>query len=172
MPRLGLGAVLATEGEVKREELPSNEKLRKQLLGRDYERDRARRIREERKSRVGRGSVVGEGKVRSAVAKGERGEEEDSEDEAGRSSLGGNKSRLRMQVGRQDDDDNVGRDGDAGESTEVAGLSGKADPPQPSKKLKSRTNYLDEVLMERSANKTRKKKKKKKKKRREAEADA
>ena len=145
--RLGLGAKLPQDGDVKRQELSSNDKLRRQLLGKDMAK---------LYSKSGRGGKLGPGvmplgsKPRPAPTK--KVEEED-DDEEGRSSLG--KSKRRKQVQNQKP---VAQE-------DQAEALGSAEPTVSENARRSKkvsTNYLDEVLAEQQRKKQKKKRKREK----------
>ncbi|KAL6718506.1 hypothetical protein ACLMJK_004598 [Lecanora helva] len=148
---LGFGASLPKDGiDVPRENLSSNEKLRKQLLGKDY----AKKL-----GKSGRNS----GEPASAPAlKGsrlrppdlKRKMESDSEDDGGRSSLGTSMKRRKKSIVRPDHKA-------VDEDTEVAPRDQENGVSEPRSQKKT-SNYLDEVLAERSLQKRKKSKKKKK----------
>ena len=142
--RLGLGGVIPKDGEMKREELSSNDKLRKQLLGNDYARKHADRNRRIEAKGSHRSPLPAGSKPRPAQSK-PRGED-NSEDDGGRSSLGKSKmgavKRPHQPSARLDESDAV---------------EGSTDSPRP----KRASNYLDEVLADRSRKKHKKIEKKK-----------
>lgn len=142
---------------MKRQDLSSNEKLRKQMLGNDYVKRLKQRGREG--SKPGRGLQGMGSKPRPASTKREVDDDESEEDE-GRSSLG--KSRQDAKRRRVEPENEA--DVDATVDGEEAGGDVEGD----SKPQKKASNYLDEVLAERSQKK-RKKNKKKKHKRQIAE---
>lgn len=148
----GIGAKAPADGEGRREEWSANERLGRQLLGRDYGRVMG-------KGKGGGGSgkgvgVVGMGrgnKLHPAPAKGEV--DADSEDEGGRSSLGKSKNGKRKRLeGRGSDpvEDGVLE----AEMSAAHGLGAR------SKSKKRASNYLDEVLADRSVKKRKKSRKK------------
>ena len=149
--RLGLGAPLPADikdGDPRRQELTSNDKLRRQLLGKDFQRLQGKGA---MTGESGPGSVQVGSKPRPAPVKREL--EPDDEHEAGRSSLGKSK-RKKVTVRQEAADVKVPYGGEAK----------TPDNPRPPKKA---SNYLDEVL----ADKSRKKQKKKNKKKRKMEAE-
>lgn len=151
--RLGLGAPLPAaikDGDARRQDLASNAKLRRQLLGKDFQRLQGEGA---KGNKSVSGSVLLGSKPRPVPAKRELVSED--EDEAGRSSVGKSKrkkvaSRLGVADG-QDGEDVKAPDG---------GAAQVPDDPRPPKKA---SNYLDEVLAERSWKKQKKKNKKKRK---------
>ena len=143
--RLGLGATAPKDGDFKRQDLSSNDKLRKQLLGKDFAR---------LYGRSGSGGKSGLGVLpmgsmpRPTAAK--RPVEEDEEDEGGRSSLG--KSKRRREVNKQGSDEPADDTGTikANESDQAGRVS----------KPRKSSNYLDEVLADIDRKKRQKKRKK------------
>lgn len=155
--RLGLGAPLPADikdGDARRQELTSNDKLRRQLLGKNFQKLQGRGINE---SKSALGSVQLGSKSRPAAVKREW--DSDDEDEAGRSSLGKSKRKkvaaTREAAGGGDDEDVRAPDGEEIRRLDASRLPKKA------------RNYLDEVLAEKSR---KKQKKKVNKKKREGEA--
>ncbi|KAI9719773.1 MAG: hypothetical protein M1812_003261 [Candelaria pacifica] len=152
----GLGAPLPkeiTDGDANRQELSSNDKLRRQLFGGKI----ASRM------KVGvRPEINGNGAVRhrpvtkppcAGIANGE--DEDDEEDEGGRSSLGRSKRKREKEHTADVDDDRP--DITTAQSTSS---SGQAHVGQRSQNSKPTSSFLDEILAEKS----RKKKKKRKNK--------
>lgn len=146
--RLGLGAMVPKDGEVKRQDMSSNETLRKQLLGKDYNR---RQIKGGKKEGMSRLSAVGMGsKPRPRPLKwGKEDEDEDEEDDGGRSSLG--KIKRKRQAEEEAEL--------AGEGAEL-GVRGSGSVEAAEGRPQRRKNYLDEVLAEKSRAKRKKSKKK------------
>ena len=148
--RLGLGAPLPAaikDGDARRQDLASNDKLRRQLLGKDFQRLQGKGL---KGSKSVSGSIQLGSKPRPVPVKREL--ESEDEDEAGRSSVGKSKrkkvaSSFGVANGQEGEDVNA-PDGGA---TQV---------PRPPKKA---SNYLDEVLAERSWKKQKRKNKKKRK---------
>ena len=149
--RFGMGATLPKDGEVKREEYSSNDKLRKELLGKDYDKKRAKYAKENGKSRPS-SNILGSKPRPTSVRRDE--DDSEGEGEGGRSSLGTSKSTLNKQTSKEQVDEAIATTVDAGESTRLG--SGESRPP------KRARNYLDEVLSERSRKRQKKNKKKKK----------
>ena len=143
--RLGVGATVPKDGDVKREELSSNDKLRRQLLGRDYKKLQLAK----REKGQSEGIGVAGSKPRPAGPK--REVEQESEDENGRSSLGKSKRKRQVEQTKEDADVSNGEISKATEAT--VGTS-----PQPKRAM----NYLDQVLAERARRKHKKSKKRKK----------
>lgn len=142
---LGLGATVPKDGEVRREELSSNERLREQLLGKDYLKRRAGRTKGE--ERPGFGVLGLASKPRPTSARREK--EDDSDDEGGRSSLGRSKHGKIKKRGREETD---AVDGVTADTTvlEARGVDKASQAP------KRTSNYLDEVLAERLQKKRKK----------------
>ena len=129
-------------------EATSIDKLRKQLLGKDYARKHADgKAREEQKNPKSGPSHVGskQHKIRR--------EDDGSEDDRGRSSLGKSKHRVY----RMEEDVDTGKT--FLRQSDNATLDQPANPPRPSKRA---SNYLDEVLADRSRKKQKSKRKKQK----------
>ena len=155
--RLGLGAPLPADvkdGDARRQELTSNDKLRRQLLGKDFQRIQGKGLNGNRSTPA---SGLAGSKPLPPPTKREL--KSDDEEEAGRSSLG--KSKRKRVVSRREAADGED-DGDV--KATFGGAAETPDNPRPPKKA---SNYLDEVLAERS----RKKQKKKNKKRRKGRAE-
>ena len=125
----------------------SNDKLRKQLLGKDYAKKHAdRKGREDQKSKSGPLHVGSKPHTM-------RREDYGSEDKEGRSSLGKSKHRVyRMEEG-------VDTGLNLLKQSDNATLDEPVSPPRPSKRA---SNYLDEVLADRSRKKQKSKRKKQK----------
>ncbi|KAJ5708070.1 hypothetical protein N7488_007871 [Penicillium malachiteum] len=150
---LGIGAPLpekAADGSWNRTELGSNDKLRKQLLGKNYD-------------RFMKAAAANKAQLKTAPATQARAtalnntQDNDSEDdEEGRTASIGQKKRkvmpkkVKAVVNSEDQDTNFQGDQDAPTTTEVPVRQA------PSKGKKKATSYLDELLAERA--KKRKKK--------------
>lgn len=135
------------DGDVTRQDFSSNDKLRKQLLGKDFAK-MYRRSGSDGKSGLGvlqMGSKPRPGPVKRSV-------ENDDEDEAGRSSLG--KLKRRRGIKKQGPD----KAGDGMEPIEAI-ESSQAEAASPPRKT---SNYLDEVLADRERKKERKRRKRNK----------
>jgi len=140
---------LPKDGEVRREELSSNEKLRKQLLGKDYAKKQKSGTKYAESNGSGPLQVGSKPKPRSISTEGAA--DLDSDDDGGRSSLG---KSVRSTHTRPVSE----TAGDAkGEIKQTDGHSSEAEPPP----LKRPSSYLDEVLAERSLKKRKKSKKSK-----------
>ena len=150
--RLGIGAVAPKDEEVKREKLSSNDKLREQLLGRDHARKHAdgKRKREDNEP-YSKPLPIGS-KPRPTPSKQQA--EEDSEDDGGRSSLGKSRNATPKKPFQQ----SIGPGEDDAAESEVRKVDGQAGSPRPPKRA---SNYLDEVLADRSRKKHKKRKKRK-----------
>ena len=131
------------DGDTKREELSSNDKLRRQLLGRDYKKAQAGK----REGGSSEGTVLMGSKPRPVDSRREVSQE--SEDEGGRSSLG--KSKRKRQV------EQVDAEISDEEATKVTKAKMRLHLPS-----KRAVNYLDQVLAEKSRKKHKKTKKQKK----------
>ncbi len=150
--RLGVGATVPKDGEMKREELEDYDKLRRQLLGKNWERNQNRRRQEAEETTGGNKAGC---KSRLPVQSERKGEE--SEDDGGRSSLGKSKRKRMVEFDNEHDDTSLVHD--------QAGSAGKASAGDAHDMLRPPTlgNYLDEVLAERSSRRRKKSKKKRQK---------
>ncbi|MCJ1469998.1 hypothetical protein MMC07_008643 [Pseudocyphellaria aurata] len=146
---LGLGASISKEGEIKRQKETTDDFLRKQLLGREYKKLQSNRGSEGIRSGLG----VGQTGVKSRPSYIKRPVDE-SDDEGGRSSLGRSKRpkpEKELQNGTLNSavtkveavHPNVSTASTASQSSIIS------------------SNYLDEVLADRSRKKSKKNKKKK-----------
>lgn len=153
--RLGLGAPLPKDipdGDRRRQELSSNDRLRKHLLGKDFPRLQAGALEKRGMSSGGHQSLA---KARPAPLKRILAEDEDEDEEGGRSSLG----KSKRQGVRVESVDGVNEDdGDTRASSSL-----KSSPRGTKAGRKPAYNYLDEVLAERSQKRKRKRNKKRKK---------
>ncbi|KAI9875421.1 MAG: hypothetical protein M1830_008482 [Pleopsidium flavum] len=148
---LGLGAPLPKDipdGDRRRQELSSNDKLRKQLLGKDFPKLQAT----VEKRKAGPGERQAFARPRPIPVK-RQFEEDDEDDEGGRSSLGKSK-RQTVKDGSADGG------GEVDDETRPFGIV-KSSPTRNGGGRKSASNYLDEVLAEKSRKKKRNKKQKK-----------
>lgn len=144
--RLGVGAPLpekAADGSWNRTELSSNDKLRKQLLGRNY--DKVMKAAAANKSTP---QNAGPASAKTASATPVKSEESDDEEE-GRAAMVGKKrkagpahAKKPIVAGNSRTSDKV--DGDESVPTK------EAPSKPPSKGRKKATSYLDELLAERS----------------------
>ncbi|KAJ5683151.1 hypothetical protein N7462_006316 [Penicillium macrosclerotiorum] len=142
--RLGVGAPLpekAADGSWNRTELSSNDQLRKQLLGRNY--DKIMKAKAAAKST--QTTAAQPGKPASTLVNSHDDDGDDDEDE-GRTSMVGQKKRKTKQTQPQpttptDQSDNA-ENGAAPSEVHAK--------PAPSKGRKKATSYLDELLAERS----------------------
>ncbi|KAF3387131.1 ATP-dependent RNA helicase [Penicillium rolfsii] len=157
---LGVGAPLpekAADGSWNRTELSSNDALRKQLLGRNY--DKFMKAAAEKKqasaaAKVGASAATTAGKSSAGV----NNEDEDDDDEEGRVSMVGMKNKKRRRVGDQgratpapaagnSKSEDVVEKGDNGTAESEEPINVKQGPAKGRKKA---TSYLDELLAERS----------------------
>lgn len=138
---MGLGATLPKEGEAKRHKLDTEEKLRRQLLGKDYKKLQANRAGNSGKV----GVQVGHGGMRARPVSAKQ-TMDDSEDEEGRSSLGKPK-RRKVDKGLQRG------------NFEAAIIDVDSSAPATSQGLPKQGSYLDEVLARKSQAKSVKSKK-------------
>ncbi|KAJ5565209.1 hypothetical protein N7513_001451 [Penicillium frequentans] len=147
---LGVGAPLpekAADGSWNRTELSSNDKLRKQLLGKNY--DRFMKAEAERKA-AAKASTTAAQAAKTAAAAGNKQDEESDDDEEGRfASIGRNKrkaaplkAKAKAKVVEEDKDSQ--EDGQDAPSKEVPVRQA------PVKGKKKATSYLDELLAERA----------------------
>ena len=137
---------------MKREQLSSNDKLRKQLLGSDYARKHKNGDRRNGEQIVKSNPFPTGSKPCPTPSK--QYAEDDSDDDRGRSSLGKSKQRAtknRVQQSINPDENDLAKP----DKTEKDGLL-ESRPPKRS------SNYLDEVLADRSRKKHKKSKKQKK----------
>ena len=138
--RLALGARLAKDGEVKRGEVSTDEKLRKRLLGKGYAKDQGNKSKKIEKPV--RGSMPFGNKP--CLTPANRGAESDS-DEGGRSSLGKSRQDRRQVRARSETEPRV------------------CVKPRKYKEVpRKASNYLDEVLADRTLQKQRRSEKKRK----------
>ncbi|KAJ5622086.1 hypothetical protein N7528_005318 [Penicillium herquei] len=150
---LGIGAPLpekAADGSWNRTELGSNDKLRKQLLGKNY--DRFMKAAAANKAQLKTAPAA----QARATASNNTQDNDSEDDEEGRTASIGQKKRkvmpkkVKAVVNSEDQDTNVQGDQDTPTTTEVPVRQA------PSKGKKKATSYLDELLAERA--KKRKKK--------------
>ncbi|GCB19525.1 hypothetical protein AAWM_02410 [Aspergillus awamori] len=163
---LGVGAPLPTkaaDGSWNRSELDSNDKLRKQLLGRNYQKVMAAKKASTAKG-GGNDAAVSTNPAKNGVAKAE--EEDDDDEEEGRTALIGRKKampakkRKAAEPQAQSESETIG--GESGESKQTSdvgdGSEAKADQSdkqpgassRPASRRKKATSFLDEILAERS----------------------
>ena len=135
--RLGFGARIPKDVEVKREDLSSNNRLRKQLLGTDYMK--------KQKKKAHNGGVETVGGSKPLPANGKRIAESDSEDDGGRSSLG--KARRTRKWTR------ILSDGELVNEAASELPESKEYDLDESLSRKKASNYLDEVLADRTLQK-------------------
>ena len=136
-----MGAKIPKDGEVKREELSSNEKLRRQLLGKDYAKSQGNSARCEEESMQGSSSFGSKPRPTSTKR-----EAESDSDEGGRSSL------VKSRQGRKQNQ--VRSDNEFNEGVEFA---------KSEEAPKNASSYLDEVLADRKLQSQRRSEKKRKK---------
>lgn len=139
--RLGLGASIPKEDEVKRQKLETDEKLRKQLLGKDYKRFQNSGVRIGDKIGLGMGQTGPKPRPTSMR------QVDESEDEGGRSSLGKSK---RRKLGKEQNNVVVTTD------MKPEAISAETARPSTARLPKKRSNYLDEVLAKKSQKKRKK----------------
>lgn len=142
--RLGLGAALPKDGDVKRQELSTNDKLRKQLLGKDHAKKQNKEA-----MKAHRPGQMNTSKPRPISTKLEP-PVYDSDDEGGRSSLF--KSKRKRSQGNEDP---------TKDTTSIQKQSSPRGDPEDALAVwslnKGKGNYLDEVLAEKSRKKQKKK---------------
>lgn len=164
MFRLGLGAPLpakAADGSWNRTELDSNDKLRKQLLGRNYKKVMAEKARQKTgdtgpvpsviKNPISKGSVN-----RQRGAGGADVDDDDEDDDEGRAALIGRKMSSRKRKPESDhipttqpeDANNEPKNEDSERPSE--GKAANLPQPQKSNRKGKATSFLDEILAERS----------------------
>ena len=146
--RLGLGASIPKEGEIKRQKEKTDDILKRQLLGRDYKKIQANRSTDGTKSGCG----VGQGGIKSLPTPMKR-PVDVSDDEGGRSSLGRPKRSKLDQELQNGEFEATGAKGAAVHPNTTTALTASQVRKKPVK-------YLDEVL----ANKSQKRSKKKNRK--------
>ena len=156
--RLGVGAPLpekAADGSWNRTELSSNDHLRKQLLGKNYERVmKASQKQAAPVKGAAAGAVTGQSGTAAPAGSGADVEDEEDDDDEGRAALVGKKKR-KVEQARAKKKKNVAEDSsqhqNAGEDGEEPSTT-KEEPKQqaPSKGRKKATSYLDEILAGRS----------------------
>ena len=143
--RLGLGASIPKEDEIKRQKLETDEKLRRQLLGKDYKKFQNNRVRNGDK--IGLGISQTGPKPRPVSM---RQQVNDSEDEGGRSSIGKSKRRkLGEDLQSNTATTDIKPEVILADTSSSLSISGS--PKKPS-------NYLDEVLVKKSQKRSKKSK--------------
>lgn len=172
--RLGVGAPLPTklpDGSWNRAELDSNDALRRQLLGRNYQRVMKEKAQQQQSQPQGAGAGKGTGELNSDVAEAEVVGEDGDEEEDGRTAAIGRKNGQRQGLSRNQkkrskkrkaaeeqtervpagdpDGDTQGQDKQGEKQSEEEGQD-KSDnlPSRPARK--KATSFLDEILAERS----------------------
>ncbi|KAJ6018045.1 Protein of unknown function DUF3245 [Penicillium sp. IBT 35674x] len=145
---LGVGAPLpekAADGSWNRTELSSNDKLRKQLLGKNY--DRFMKAEAERKAAAKASTAAAQAAKTAATAANKQDEESDDDEEGRFASIGRNKRKaapIKTKAKVVEEDKDSQEDGQEPSAKEVpvrqAPLKGK----------KKATSYLDELLAERA----------------------
>lgn len=149
--RLGVGAPLPTkaaDGSWNRTELDSNDKLRKQLLGKNY-----KKVMAAKNTSTAVAGQAGKPKPGTGPAATRDDEDEDDEDE-GRTAVVGKKGQSRKRKAASTPDTGEtntpdvaeGADGDGGEAKQ------QISEPRPSgtRGKKKATSFLDEILAQRS----------------------
>ncbi|KAJ5180730.1 hypothetical protein N7492_003940 [Penicillium capsulatum] len=143
---LGIGAPLpekAADGSWNRTELSSNDKLRKQLLGKNYERI----MKASQKHPAPVGASAAPTKTAPPVA----GPDVDEDDDEGRAALVGKKRKLGSTQAKKKGsaaEDNSGQDHAGSGAAPV--VSAETPKQVPAKSRKKATSYLDEILATRS----------------------
>ncbi|KAJ5631666.1 uncharacterized protein N7484_011766 [Penicillium longicatenatum] len=146
---LGVGAPLpekAADGSWNRTELSSNDKLRKQLLGKNY--DRFMKAEAEKKAAAKASTAAAQAAKTAAAAANKQDEESDDDEEGRLASIGRNKRKaapLKTKTKAVDGEDKGSQD-------EQDVPSAKEVPVRqaPLKGKKKATSYLDELLAERA----------------------
>lgn len=155
---LGVGAPLpekAADGSWNRTELSSNDQLRKQLLGKNYERVmKASQKQAAPVKGAATGAATGQSGTAAPAGSGADVGDDEDDDEEGRAALVGKKKR-KVEPARGTKKKNATVDSsqhqNAGEDGEESSAT-KEEPKQqaPSKGRKKATSYLDEILAGRS----------------------
>ncbi|KAJ5806987.1 hypothetical protein N7474_010579 [Penicillium riverlandense] len=156
---LGVGAPLpekAADGSWNRTELGSNDKLRKQLLGKNYDKImKAAAANQPLPSRTS--PMVARNNTTSSAGQvqgtGNTEEENDEDEEEGRTALVG-KKKTNKRRGKDDTSQDLAQDPAAGDAENKATPAAAVPPPSSraasSKGKKKATSYLDEILAERA----------------------
>ncbi|KAE8133751.1 hypothetical protein BDV38DRAFT_286512 [Aspergillus pseudotamarii] len=162
---LGVGAPLpsrAADGSWNRTELDSNDKLRRQLLGKNY-----KKIMSERNAAAGRqpSSMGGSPGASSATNQSQiiAGKADDDDDDEGRTALVGKKGPTKKRkaessprtldpivTDNDDRGDRVDHGGDGEDETSVKQGESLSQQPSRLKGRRKATSFLDEILAERS----------------------
>ncbi|KAJ5632258.1 hypothetical protein N7490_008597 [Penicillium lividum] len=148
---LGVGAPLpekAADGSWNRTELSSNDKLRKQLLGKNY--DRFMKAEAEKKASAKESAAAAQAAKMAQAAKANQQDESDDEEEGRMASLARNqrkaaplKAKAKVNVEEKgQEQDTTQEDGQDSSTKEV--------PVRQAKGKKKATSYLDELLAERA----------------------
>ncbi|PYH72554.1 DUF3245 domain-containing protein [Aspergillus vadensis CBS 113365] len=165
---LGVGAPLPTkaaDGSWNRTQLDSNDKLRKQLLGRNYQKVMAAKKASAAKGGSNDAAAASTNLTKNGVAKTE--EEDDDDEEDGRTAAIGKKKAMSAKKRKapepqaQTGSETVGGEfGDSKQTSDVGdGTGDKADQldkqpgassSRPARGRKKGTSFLDEILAERS----------------------
>lgn len=153
--RLGVGAPLpekAADGSWNRTELSSNDKLRKQLLGRNY--DKVMKAAAANKASTGKSGAASQvGKAGASAGTSGLDEGSDDDEEEGRSAMvgkkrkKGNDSGMTRPVVAAEETSAVEQAGVVNEAGSTNEMPAKSAPTKGRKKA---TSYLDELLAERS----------------------
>ncbi|KAJ5659138.1 hypothetical protein N7507_005589 [Penicillium longicatenatum] len=146
---LGVGAPLpekAADGSWNRTELSSNDKLRKQLLGKNY--DRFMKAEAEKKAAAKASTAAAQAAKTAAAAANQQDEESDDDEEGRLASIGRNKRKAAPLKAKT----KVVNGEDKGSQDEQDVPSAKEVPVRqaPLKGKKKATSYLDELLAERA----------------------
>lgn len=144
---LGIGAPLpekAADGSWNRTELSSNDKLRKQLLGKNY--DKVMKAAAANKA----GGVSSQaGKTATSTATPAKNEESDDDDDQGRAAMVGKKKR-KIEPARSRALAETQKTGQTDGGDESGSAKETLAQPAPSKGRKKAMTYLDELLAERA----------------------
>lgn len=149
--RLGIGAPLpqkAADGSWNRTELSSNDQLRKQLLGKNY--DRIMKASQKQSASLKDAAAAAPPTKTTAPAAAEDLDEDD--DDEGRAALVGKKRKFEPVQGKKKKnkvtvEENPSRDQDVDDAELVVTAAPKQTPAKGRKKA---TSYLDEILAQRS----------------------
>ncbi|CAI7570996.1 unnamed protein product [Penicillium pancosmium] len=169
---LGIGAPLpekAADGSWNRKELSSNDILRKQLLGRNYDKvmkakeAEAKAQREKNAAAAAQATASGSGSGSAPTAS--AADDDDDDEEEGRAAMVGKRRKMNSNASSRTvpvssasttaENGAVGADGDAQSANQSSAPSGKSKSASGSARRKKATSYLDEILAQR-ANKKKK----------------
>ncbi|KAJ6000178.1 hypothetical protein N7481_000587 [Penicillium waksmanii] len=162
---LGIGALSpekAADGSWNRKELSSNDILRKQLLGRNYDKvmkAKEGQVKAQREKNAAAAAATASGAPTATVAAGANLDDDDDDDDEGRAAMVGkrrktNSSSRTVPVSSVSTstavNGAVGADGDVQSANQSSAPSGKS---ASSRERKKATSYLDEILAQRASKK-------------------